>query len=61
MKAVVDEDLCIGSGNCEETCPAVFKVVDGISQVQVDFVPEAEEKNATAAADGCPAGAISVE
>jgi len=61
MKAIVEEDLCIGSGNCEETCPAVFKVVDGISQVQVDVVPEGEEKNAKAAADGCPAGAISVE
>jgi ferredoxin len=61
MKARVDEDLCIGSGNCEETCPAVFKVVDGISQVQVDVVPESDEKNAKAAADGCPAGAISIE
>ena len=61
MKASVDEDLCIGSGNCEDTCPAVFKVVDGISQVQADPVPEGEEKNAQAAADGCPAGAISVE
>jgi ferredoxin len=61
MKAIVDEDLCIGSGNCEDTCSAVFKVVDGISRVQVDVVPEAEEKNAKAAADGCPAGAISIE
>jgi ferredoxin len=61
MKAVVEEDLCIGSGNCEETCPAVFKVVDGVSQVQVEAVPEAEEKNVKAAVDGCPSGAISVE
>ena len=61
MKAIVDEDLCIGSGNCEDTCSAVFKVVDGISRVQVDVVPETQEKNAKAAADGCPAGAISIE
>ena len=61
MKAIVDEDLCIGSGNCEDTCPTVFKVVDGISRVQVDVVPKEEEKNVQAAVDGCPAGAISTE
>ena len=61
MKASVDENLCIGAGNCENVCPAVFKVVDGISRVQVDLVPEAEEKNVQRAVDGCPAGAISVE
>ena len=61
MKAIVEEDLCIGSGNCEDTCPAVFKVVDGVSQVQVDVVPESEEKNVLAAVDGCPSGAISTE
>ena len=61
MKALVNEDLCIGSGNCEDTCPSVFKVVDGISRVQVDVVPANEEKKARQAVDGCPAGAISVE
>lgn len=39
MKAKVDQDACIGSGNCEATCPNVFKVVDGKSHVQVDPVP----------------------
>jgi ferredoxin len=61
MKAVVDEDVCIGSGNCEDTCPAVFKVVNGISRVQVEVVPPAEEANVRKAVDGCPTGAISVE
>jgi ferredoxin len=61
MKAVVDEDLCIGSGNCEDACPAVFKVVDGISRVQVDVVPEEEEKKVQQAVDGCPSGAITIE
>lgn len=61
MKALVNGDLCIGSGNCEETCPAVFKVVDGTSQVQVDVVPADEEKKVKQAVDGCPTGAISVE
>jgi ferredoxin len=61
MKASVDESLCIGSANCEETCPAVFKVVDGLSRVQVEVVPKDQEANAKKAMDGCPTGAISVE
>jgi ferredoxin len=61
VKARVEEDLCIGSANCESTCPAVFKVVDGLSRVQVDEVPAAEEAKAKKARDGCPSGAISLE
>jgi ferredoxin len=61
MKASVDESLCIGSANCQETCPAVFKVVDGLSRVQVEVVPKEQEANAKKAMDGCPTGAISVE
>jgi len=61
MKASVDESLCIGSANCEATCPAVFKVVDGLSRVQVDVVPKDEEAKAKKAMDGCPTGAISLE
>jgi ferredoxin len=61
MKAVVSEDLCIGSGNCEDTCPGVFKVVDGVSRVQVEVVPQEEENKVQQAVDGCPGGAISIE
>jgi ferredoxin len=60
MKVKVDENVCIGSGNCEGTCPKLFKVVDGISRVQVDTVPEGEEGCAQEAVNGCPAGAISI-
>jgi ferredoxin len=60
MKLKVDEDVCIGSGNCEGTCPKLFKVVDGKSRVQVDPVPEEEEDCAQEAVNGCPVGAISI-
>lgn len=60
MKVKVDEDICVGTGNCEETCPNVFKVVDGTSRVQVDTVPEEEEGRVQEAVDGCPMGAISI-
>jgi ferredoxin len=60
MKIKVDPNLCVGSGNCEAECPNLFKVVDGISQVQVDTVPQEEENCAQEAVDGCPVGAISL-
>jgi len=61
MKAKVDKDACIGSGNCEATCPKIFKVVDGKSTVQMDPVPEEEENCVREAVEGCPSGAISAQ
>lgn len=40
MKASVDQDVCIGSGNCQATCPEVFEVRDGKSHVKMQTVPE---------------------
>jgi ferredoxin len=58
-RPVVDQDLCIGCGRCEETCPAVFAVGDdGFSHVISDKCAEAgccED-----AADECPVSAISL-
>ncbi len=61
MKVKVDEDVCIGSMSCETTCPAVFKVVGGISRVQVDVVPADAEDACREAVENCPVGAISIE
>lgn len=58
MKVSVDKDLCIGSGNCEATCPEVFEVRDEKAHVKVDKVPEDQEDKAQQAIDGCPSGAI---
>jgi ferredoxin len=60
MKVVVDEDKCVGTGSCEQSCPKVFRVVDGISKVLVDVVPKEEEANAREAVEGCPMGAIRI-
>lgn len=59
MKVKVNRDLCIGSGNCEATAPAVFEVRDGKSHVLVDEVPKDQEQKVQQAVDGCPSGAIS--
>jgi ferredoxin len=61
MKAAVDESLCAASGLCEEICPKVFKVVNGISRVQVKVVPRDAEAKCREAMENCPTGAISVE
>ena len=61
MKFKVDQELCIGCGACEGTCPEVFKLIDDKSQVKLDPVPEEFQESALEAEDGCPVEAISHE
>ena len=61
MKVNVDTDVCIGFGNCEETCPKVFKVIGGISHVQVDEVEAQDQDCVRSAAKKCPSGALTYE
>ena len=61
MKFKVDQDTCIGCGACEETCPEVFELPDGTSQVKLAPVPEELQASALEAEDGCPVSAISHE
>ncbi len=60
MKVSVDQDLCVGSGNCEATAPAVFEVKEGKSHVKMGQVPKEQEDLVKTAAEGCPSGAISL-
>jgi len=55
----VDQDLCIGCGACESTCPEVFRLIDDKSQVILDSVHEELQSAALSAEDGCPVRAIS--
>ena len=60
MKVSVN-DGCIGCGLCENICPEIFVMDDGISTVieNVDYAKYVNE--ARAAADGCPVSVIEVE
>lgn len=59
MKFSVNQELCIGCGACEGTCPEVFELQNGKSQVKLDPVPEEQQANALNAEGACPVGAIS--
>jgi len=61
MKAKVNPDLCNGTGICEQTCPEVFELKEGVSTVKVEEVPSDAEQNCREAAEGCPTEAISIE
>lgn len=60
MKPKVDEDLCIGCGNCEDVCPEYFRLgEDGVAHVTVEGADERDYGCARDAADACPVDAIS--
>ena len=61
MKAVVDEDLCIGCQACEDVCAEVFRLDDdGIARVIAEDPSPELYVCIRDAADACPTAAISV-
>ena len=61
MKAIVDEETCIGCGLCAETCPEVFEMVDDKARAKVDEVPEEFADTCREAAEDCPVETIQIE
>ena len=56
---VVDRELCIGCGMCEQLCPGVFEMRDEKSYV-IDE-EGCEECDCEEAAEECPVEAITLE
>jgi ferredoxin len=63
MRVRVDRELCLGTGQCVLTAPAVFDQDDddGTALVLVETVESAQEELIRRAVVACPAQAISVE
>jgi ferredoxin len=57
----VDEDLCLGCGQCEEICPEVFEIDDEKAVIVTDDVPGEILDACYEAAETCPVNAITLE
>lgn len=62
MRPIINEEKCIGCGNCQEVCPAVFHLNEDLGKAQV-IDPEGCEFTdcCEAAAENCPVEAITLE
>jgi len=61
MRVLINKDLCIGCGACEATCPEVFKLVEEVSTVLMDSIPDNLKDLVLDAEAGCPVEAIEVK
>lgn len=61
MKVSVIADLCAGEGICEQECPEVFEIVDGLAVPKVEEIPADLEEQVRSACAACPTEAIVVE
>lgn len=61
MKPVIDHDLCIGCGLCEQTCPEVFRMSDdGLAYVITETPGHESYADIEAAVELCPVSAITI-
>jgi ferredoxin len=62
MNVVIDQELCIGCGACEEICPAVFHLDEAAGKSEVIDADACEFVGCCEAAEeNCPVEAITLE
>ena len=61
MKATIDKDLCTGCGLCEDTCPEVFELKEGLATIKLSNVPDDLTESCKEATEDCPVEAITCE
>ena len=58
VQVIVDEDTCIGSGECIALDPGAIELdADGVARV---LLPEIDEERARRLCNTCPVGALSI-
>jgi len=60
MKAVVDQDVCIGCGLCAQVAPEVYEMQGDKAVAIGDEVAESKIEDAKNGAEQCPVNAITV-
>lgn len=60
MKAIVDQEACVGCGLCADTCPEVFEMDGSVAKVIADPVPDDAVESCKEAASACPVEAIKI-
>lgn len=62
MKAIVDQDGCIGCELCVNMCEAVFSMsAEGVAEARTSDIPKDEEDAAMEAAEACPVDVITIK
>ncbi len=62
MNVRIDEDLCIGCGNCEEVCPAVFRMREVDDKAEIFDLEACDSAGCCEAAEeNCPVDAIIID
>lgn len=56
---VIDTDACVGCGNCEAVCPAVFRLNESLGHSEVINPGGASAERIQDAIDQCPVECIS--
>jgi len=61
-KAIVNKEICIGCGACQEIAKGVFEIDnDGLATVVCEVIEADIEEDVIDAAEGCPTSAITIK
>jgi len=61
MRALVDQDLCVGCGLCADICPDAFELgYNGKAEEHADTILPAIEDLCREAVEACPVEAIQI-
>lgn len=61
MKAIVDQETCIGCGVCAQVAPEIYEMQGDKAVSIADEISEDKLDSAKEGADQCPVDAINVE